>query len=411
MQIQPTRGAAQWSKDSVEHLRTVHFTLIAVCVALFLLSLAHTKTEAETAHKQIVQIAQFLHTFNRSWINDDIRMRFPPNQLSLLHGVNFLTTTSDTDIGTIEARLKLSENVILRVPDSFESWKPEVWRDNGIDAFVTEIEPGRPGSEKRTLKQFRTLWDMFNGAYVQVPATLSTNAYIGEDTGYLHKRKVPVRLEKQAPASEGSYAFHLYVFRPEVREFILQNQPVFDYKSYEIYYGGSVPVEKHFSGTPAVVREIADVWIPVKESVKREYDAQSVLILHANKQWDWKYGSFDASFRELNEVTKDYQDIDLNTIERIVRSDAQRTGESFEALGMKLSAEQSLQWGLPVILVTSLYFSPHPLELSPPQRGNRSGWDVAWMVLYSVCYASTLMFVTALLLHRLVVGMLWIRGF
>src|SRR5260370_42264138 len=144
MQIQPTRGAAQWSKDSVEHLRTVHFTLIAVCVALFLLSLAHTKTEAETAHKQIVQIAQFLHTFNRSWINDDIRMRFPPNQLSLLHGVNFLTTTSATDIGTIQAPPKISESVILLVPDSFESCKPHVWEDTRIDALLTLISPGAP---------------------------------------------------------------------------------------------------------------------------------------------------------------------------------------------------------------------------------------------------------------------------
>jgi hypothetical protein len=49
---------AHWSKDFVEHLRTVHFTLIGVATALILIVLSAKPYDPTVALRQIHQIIE-----------------------------------------------------------------------------------------------------------------------------------------------------------------------------------------------------------------------------------------------------------------------------------------------------------------------------------------------------------------
>lgn len=54
-----------WSKDHVEHIRTVHFSLIAVSLAVIVLASSGTPAEVTLARQQIQDIADV--TRDRVW--------------------------------------------------------------------------------------------------------------------------------------------------------------------------------------------------------------------------------------------------------------------------------------------------------------------------------------------------------
>jgi hypothetical protein len=60
---------AHWSKDFVEHLRTVHFALIAVSAGLILLVLSARQYNAATALVQIEEILDLKHRWCLQWVN------------------------------------------------------------------------------------------------------------------------------------------------------------------------------------------------------------------------------------------------------------------------------------------------------------------------------------------------------
>lgn len=64
------QSGKHWSKDFVEHLRTIHFALIAVCIAIIILAGIYTKSEITRAHDQIKQLKILRDTWNEQWLTD-----------------------------------------------------------------------------------------------------------------------------------------------------------------------------------------------------------------------------------------------------------------------------------------------------------------------------------------------------
>lgn len=58
-----SQAPAHWSKDFVEHLRTVHFKLIALCIGLIILASFPGKTEIQIAYEQASQILEVTNTW------------------------------------------------------------------------------------------------------------------------------------------------------------------------------------------------------------------------------------------------------------------------------------------------------------------------------------------------------------
>ena len=60
-----------WSKDFVEHLRTVHFALIVTCVALIVIKTSGTESSYQKARDQIELVKQLIPEMNANAFADN----------------------------------------------------------------------------------------------------------------------------------------------------------------------------------------------------------------------------------------------------------------------------------------------------------------------------------------------------
>jgi hypothetical protein len=58
-----------WSKDYVEHLRTIHFSLIALSLAAVVLATSASPNEVSLARKKISAIGELIRIWNSDWVN------------------------------------------------------------------------------------------------------------------------------------------------------------------------------------------------------------------------------------------------------------------------------------------------------------------------------------------------------
>ena len=418
-----------WSTDYVEHIRTVHFTLIAVCVALFVLSTSRAQTDVQIAHEQIRQIREFLGTPKKEgpsyigrrvhydWLSEGARSRvneWSNSPLSIhgrLPGALVVTLVDNSlefshDGATWQGQLDLLDD-----QNYLWDWKPRKWTDDSLpdpreQRSTVEVLRVHPDA----LEQFRNLWDLTDHVYLDLPIAVSTTAFVMGHGSYEDRTPFwdPITLNDAKVAHDASPRKSLGVnpvlrlseYQQEQIKHMLVQDPTL--RARLNFTGFIYPVENN--------RAELTVSIPVSHYVSIPYDAQSVLISHAKKEWDWKHGQFDYSFRQLSEITKEYPTINLETYEQVLNREEKRGGESFEALGIKFPAENTTRWGILVIIGIQIYFWIHLRELRPKLRRNDPGWDVAWIGVYTSKYAKVAMFVLTWLLPLTAALSLGIRG-
>ena len=420
-----------WSTDYVEHIRTVHFALIAVCVALFVLSTSRAQTDVQIAHEQIRQIREFLGTPKKDgpsyigrpvhydWLSEGVRSRVNEWTNSESRPYGFSLRSGELKVTLVDNSLEFSHDGatwqgqldLLDDQNYLWDWKPRKWTDDILpdpreQRSTVEIVRVQP----ETLEQFRNLWDLTDHVFLDLPIAVSTTAFILGNGFYEDRTPFwdPITMNDAKVAHDASPkeslgvhpVLHLQEYSQEQIRHLLVKDPAFGSK---LSLSGSVyPVEHD--------RDLLAVRIPISHYVSISYDAQSVLISHAKKEWDWKHGQFDYSFRQLSAITKEYPTINIATCEQILTSEEKRGGESFEALGIKFPAENTTRWGILVIIGIQIYFWIHLRELKPKLRRNDPGWDVAWIGVYTSKYSKVAMFVLTCLLPLAAALALGIRG-
>jgi hypothetical protein len=121
-------------------------------------------------------------------------------------------------------------------------------------------------------------------------------------------------------------------------------------------------------------------------------------------------GSFEHSFSELNKITTNYQSLEINKFDPILEAEQNRTGESFEAFGVKFPAEATTRWGILVILAVQTYFWIHLHELARKLQPSDPGWEVAFIGMYSSLPSQIVYSISALALPVCAVAALGVRG-
>jgi hypothetical protein len=198
-----SKDGIQWSKDFVEHLRTIHFALIAVSVGLVAVAMAHPTGSLDRALKQLGEIKKLVdgdrksrHFYApssnysdwvREWAEAQVRraiaskeygFRTPEEQLIKAQG-EVLTSAvwCDSDTGTREY-------------DSSGEWAIIGSADRGkLDpAFVRTNVPGEgvvvetnalgiPPDMK--LDDFKKLWDfLYQEMDIVVPLSRSSKVFL-----------------------------------------------------------------------------------------------------------------------------------------------------------------------------------------------------------------------------------------
>jgi hypothetical protein len=430
------RTGRHWSTDFVQHIRMVHFTLIAVCVALFVLSISRAPTEVQTAHDQIRQILEFLGKKTQSvppteaplwnWLEEGTRARLDEwLKLSRLGHPDSPSSLAQEPhaVELVIDGVKCQAPIKFNTFDNPFGGKDYIW--DLIRRSPGERFPGLPGQNSlqspfstriQTVEQFRNMWDSAGHVFIDVPISLAGFAYVWKPTvdRSLTLRRwvsVPLNVLKAGPLPDepwpGEGLLHLNTY------------PEQDIKDMETN-GVSLPTNLGFAGTVNCVKSNGasgsvqnssiTISIPVWKFESVPFDAQSVLISHSKKEWAWKHGTFDYSFRELSEITREYPGIDIETGEQVLFGETKRAGESFELFGIKLPAQITVRWGLLLIIGVQIYFWIHLIELKPKLRRDDPGWDVAWIGVYASNYAKVVMFVSTCLLPLAAALALGIRG-
>lgn len=157
-----------------------------------------------------------------------------------------------------------------------------------------------------------------------------------------------------------------------------------------------------YSGYPFQIPVLEDIWLD--EAI----DGQGVLM--SRFPTDRRYrGLFKDAFRELSEITKDYEDVRLATIERIVVGQKARRTEAFEVFGARVPAEGTARWGLLVVVGLQMYFWLHLRAFASRIQPNDSAWDVAWIGLYGTRWSRAVLVVSGYVLPVIVVALLALR--
>ena len=340
---------AHWSKEFVEHLRTVHFALVTVSVGLMLL-LTSQQYDPKAAAKQLQEVQTIAYEL------DHIDVSTSEPEWAAFFDTNKLKTYGqEMNVGLASwfSAFSVSERkvVIFQLPGPY---------------FCDDLKTYRafPPPLPTRVSAVAALWDKMPFVVDKVFSTTSQ----GEATGTTGPVLItgfstdPDAATKKTPEAE------LVTFQME--------GPC----------GADNTTPKLTVGRP--VRYTFPV---VKVRRKRV------------KQSDYRYQrkafrDFDDSFPDLSAVAADAIDDSFDKIEKRLEVESEKEEQTFEAFGIKFRSTQVTRWGIVVLLGVQLYLVMYLRQFSKKLNYDDPGWDMPWMAMDQSMLARTMLFISLVLL-------------
>lgn len=383
--------STHWSKDYVEHLRTVHFALVVACITLVLLSTSQTPNEIQIAHRQLREIRETTSSLklDPSWIDKHVTLQLKKNEEHLgqplpfprpwlePRNANTLEITEGSRHTTLHFTFDRTYVLRLIASGRDDQDKDRVKIQETPDVNLAQM------ADASTLSDFRSLWDAMdnNEFHIVIASGLQPTAYIRRTTiGPFAAAKVRFTnsLETRQRVVPFSLSTCIGLSKLEPHD-VASASGEFCYTA--LLFGEKLTL----------------INIPVDGYMSFPFDGQSALI---ERNSTWQHGTFSYSFAQLDNISKDYQGLELSTIDRILTAEEKRTGERerFEAFGIKFPAEGTTRWGILLILGVQVYFWLHLRELSANLAPKDPGLEVAWIGIYRFPIARITMFISVVVL-------------
>jgi hypothetical protein len=382
----PSSVPAHWSRDFVEHLRTVHFALIAVSAGLILLVLSSKPYSPAIALRQIEEIIELQKEWSPSWLIESLKVERPVEPARNLlwagqgagqGGYPNLTLGPDRRnlrfLGTYAKRHsnQKPQTYIFVFPEAM--WRVDEPHDSeGLhpDQWILDRFP-------KTLSSFKRWWDSLRTILiVDIPGDISTVGVVGFLDEPESEDRYAVLTGQEASASEAAL-----------------DRVALEYTGLtDVHDGagfiGRLDNERLFFAT---------------------YDDRRVRLSQEalNSYFEnWRPGSFEKSFSDLAKASRTFNALEFDDIKKLISDDAAKGAEVFEAFGMKFPAGQITLWGTIVLLSVQLYLLTYLRLLSGKLRPGDAGWDVPWIGIGQSTLAQLIFFVTLVLLPSFSIGLL-----
>jgi hypothetical protein len=345
------RKIPHWSSDFVEHIRTVNFTLLAVCIGLIALVQSHKTSDVSAAQAQLAHI----EALTNGWGSD-----------------------VDSALNAESERIRRSYPLRTRRVSAQKTYcsvtissYPVVEVDSSDPHKLLRIDKARRdllGAPPKTLLEFRRFWNSLGAAIVLVPDVDKLgDKYICKPPNE-PPQTYPITVADTTPSEVGDGAMEASTGEQETT--ITQTLNI---KSAPFIFRGAFSVEPY---------EVYRSYLPVVSVTRVPFLGQNA-ILDRHRDWDLTGGQFDKTFSALNELTFEHPDWTLDIVAANLNAKGEISkSDSFEIAGVKVSVESAIQFGVVLILAIQLYFWIHLHELSPKLRENDPGWDVAWIGVY-----------------------------
>lgn len=388
-----------WSKDFVEHLRTVHFTLIAVCVGLLVI-LSKVNTPALSQIRQIVQLQrewppEWLYYAGTNLHNDKNLLLRLKSSLGL-RGPALRRKDLKEIVGYVQAP---KHNEVLRFTLPEKNWSP--------DKFLSSFPP--------TLLGFRKWWDQLQvsdriyfpyglcraGDLYQLKKGESSWKPVGPvffASGSVEQAKIanpasdsePWRLDLQVGVAPVTYETLL----PGRRQ-----QDIVDQQWNYVAYNKAQ--NRRFEVSVCMLNRV-DLDQEVLIRGLRDHNDLSLPSLSP--------GPYEKTFRALSEEARGLEVEDLSDVEKIIAERLNRGSEEFEAFGMKFPTGQITTWGTLTLIGVQLYFFLYLRRFSKKLSPGDPGWDVPWICLDQSFLAQAILLVTVVVLPFVAALILGIRA-
>jgi hypothetical protein len=374
-------GSGHWTAAFVEHIRTVHFTLVTIAAGLMLVVLTSKPYNPAIALIELEKVMEL----KAAWSPDLIK--------------RIGTATDFINAGAF-SEVDLPPSGTARFPcaavdDAKLVFTCEISRgwivENNQRGFVPDRSVFYPTDFPNTLAEFHDWWNS-----LAKPKTMELAERIGE--GW-----IVVTQEKQAPANQGAPVRHRIVIGEEVtfpvpkdRIVGLSQQRIGAYGT----SGGDVKFNGEINAQGATHKNI---FISIKTSHAARYEIGRSNLA---KVYKLDEGDFATTFTDLALAARGAEPLEFQDIRAHLLDESKTASEVLEAFGMKIPVELLTTWGTLVLLAIQLYFFVHLLELSGKLHVGDPGWDVPWIGMYNSRASKAMYFWSAVILPICAVGLL-----
>lgn len=360
--------ADTWSVDFVEHLRTVHFALVALSAGLFILVLTTTDSRIARALSQATQIADEAQPYSQSFEWREVQT------VLLSHAQRFLPAALQLSILSDGLAFNTTLDVTNESLSNFEVWR---FPNDPLDQVP------------HTLAAFRDWW---NGLHRGLPVRVPVSAPFGCRAFVVKSDPTQIRLGKPDETRESAECQMKWMETPTAikvaepiaarfvattgPELLPQLGPTSRYSETDGAFLTGSFTQRSLS-QPEVIYEVR---IAVKTLVKTVQVQETGLKDHVS---NWEPGKFEETFAELNSVavSENLFDIPLNDVKARIAG-LPHGDQSVEALGLKVPTDQIARWGLGFVLAVQFYFWLHLHEFNRKVSSTSPGKDVAWIGVY-----------------------------
>lgn len=348
---------AHWSKDFIEHLRAVHFTLIVLAVIAIISGRAPDVLKMRTAQNQLRAIRNMMEEIPQSSSMHDRDVLFRGDEAKL-PSRGFLFDRKDQIAFPIPFGIALVRGNCLGGSEKFAS--------------VNDILGKAAGDV--TLDSFQSLWNTLNCSRVFI-----------ETVGFYESvmyRQLP---REPTPLSFVTSQQLAHIKKKERMVSLKLGKAGWDAKALEAFVG------HHIETPPETILMTFDVvdydtlqtfgYIVVRMSEAIAYDGHNSL-KQRNPAWDCKV-DFAHCFVELDDIAIGKGAYSLKNLSQWLEEEVAHSEPGhIDVFGIKFPADSQAQWGIILIVTVLLYFWMHLRELSPRLKAAHSGVEIAWPGLY-----------------------------
>jgi hypothetical protein len=378
-------------KDFIEHLRTIHFTLVAVCIGLLVIVLAGKTSRYRAASEQINDISDVAAKWNPLWVFEEATK-------------------------VVEAKHKEtpecapSPKSMPRIPPSLQFGR--TWTLNPSNKLPVQLATNQFGIERyeisapTTLDAFRQYWESTFSLTCAVPTenVVLMGARPGDDFG---KPIVwsSISFENKPNGLPVPYPMFLTlkpkksIFSGNLPKEVAQDEYIFEVSGWNLPFPS--PVGRNLAPV-APIQYVARA----KSIASGGTLALNQMLARKLEHKSWQSLNFHDQFREVDELTTGFQDLDFKHLRNILELQEKNSQEVFEAFGIKFPIESTTRWGLVIILAIQLYFLIHLIEL---KKKDYSSPDIAWIGVYAGTLPKSLFFSTTVALPIAAVALLSVK--
>jgi hypothetical protein len=361
-----------WSKDYVEHIRSVHFALAGLSLALIIVVLTSKPYDPVAALREVDQILKLKKDWSPVWLRkngaavqteiDNTSGEVPKTDLG-----RFL----DEGEGTAANEKQFFDFVDIFSPKkSLNTCTFLLPREN----WYGTTSDWSPTTFPETLADFKNWWDELPFV-VYFPGTYSTEGWVQGGEKKIGRISPVYRGAEDAVRKASSLGTHELELEVDLES-----------RSFSYVY-----VDTHLN----------IFVIPIFKMDKEEVSRASLAA-----KFGWKNASYEMAFPDLTLSAKGYETLDLDRTRQILSDDAAKGSQILEAFGIKFPAEQINVWGILLVLSVQLYLFSYLKQLAGKLKAEDAGWDVPWIGTNDTALAKIIFFVTLVVMPSVALAVL-----